>query len=288
MIPLLLQKTIEEIIGASIAPNSMAPVGGGSIHQAIRFSAGDQRYFIKLNQVEEAANFAAEAYNLQILGTRSQLRVPKVLFQGENASHAFLLMEYIESGRETAAYWQRFGTQLAQQHREIGPGFGWDSSNFIGRLPQQNEWKTEWWEFFITQRLQPMEKLGRELGFLHAQHSRHLSKLYQNISGIHLLSAPSLLHGDLWSGNRMCDAEGQPVLVDPACYYGHHEAELAFTRLFGGFPATFYEAYQATYPLQAGWEQRVDLFNLYPLLTHLNMFGTGYLWEVESTLAKYQ
>lgn len=288
MIPQDLRRLLEDTLGAPIHDRSISPVGGGSIHQAIQFSTGGQSYFLKFNHLREAANFAAEAHNLQVLGARSPLRVPKVHFRGETASHSFLLMEYIAPGRETTAYWQQLGRQLAQQHREMGPNFGWDSPNFIGRLPQQNEWKTEWWEFFITQRLQPMEQLGRQLGYLNAAHSKRFEKLYQNIAAIRLYCAPSLLHGDLWSGNRICDAEGQPVLVDPACYYGHHEVELAFTRLFGGFPSIFYEAYQAAYPLQAGWEDRVDLFNLYPLLAHLNMFGTGYRWEVESILAKYQ
>jgi fructosamine-3-kinase len=228
--------------------------------------------FLKTNDARHAEAFAAEADGLLALRTAG-LRAPEVISRGIAGGRAYLLLEFLDFGgrKDFAA----LGRMLATAHRAPGPRFGWPRDNYIGATPQQNGWCDDWAEFWMERRMRPQIVLATQKGF---RVSMPPVKLLEGHK-----PQPSLLHGDLWSGNAGFADEG-PVVFDPAVYYGDREADLAMTELFGGFPREFYEAYAASFPLEEGYESRKQLYNLYHLLNHLNLFGGGYLPQVESTL----
>ena len=201
---------------------------------------------------------------LQALG--AVVRVPRILDHGPD----FILLEQLDLRRN--GDWAALARMLATLHRQTGPRFGWHRDNWIGATPQSNTWCDDWGEFWQEHRMRPQLELARKNGF----DIPDPPKLMHS-------PQPSLLHGDLWSGNAGFVDEG-PVIFDPAVYYGDREADLAMTELFGGFPARFYEAYSETFPLADGYETRKHLYNLYHLLNHLNIFGAGYLAQVQRTL----
>ncbi|HSN71154.1 MAG TPA: fructosamine kinase family protein, partial [Steroidobacteraceae bacterium] len=220
----------------------------------------------------------AEAAGLAELRGAHALRVPQVIAIGADAEAAFLALEWIEFGSAGRATEQALGERLATQHRCTAAAYGWDRDNAIGATPQSNAWSNDWVEFWRARRLEPQIDLAEQNG----ARTRVLDRARQLVQ---LLPAyftsyrpvPSLLHGDLWGGNWSADADGQPVVFDPAVYYGDREADLAMTRLFGGFGTGFYAAYQAAWPLDAAAGYRRDLYNLYHVLNHYNLFGGGYL-----------
>jgi protein-ribulosamine 3-kinase len=224
------------------------------------------KHFLKEGDAARADAFAAEADGLEAL--RPHARVPQVLDHGANGGKAFIRLEFLQLQR--GGDWSELGRMLAKLHRVTGPRFGWHRDNYIGLAAQKNAWHDDWAEFFLECRLRPQA-----------------SKAGLSLPSLRLLEGhkpqPSLLHGDLWSGNAGFTAEG-PVLFDPAVYYGDREADLAMTELFGGFPREFYAAYNEAWPLDPGYEKRKHLYNLYHLLNHLNLFGSGYLGQVEATL----
>ena len=217
--------------------------------------------------LKRSASADAEADGLRALA--GVVRVPRILEQGPG----FLRLERLELKR--SGDWAALAGMLATLHRTSGPRFGWHRDNWIGRTPQVNSWRDDWATFFQECRLVPQLELARRNGFSIALPDMSALKGHR--------PAPSLLHGDLWSGNAGF-IDGGPVLFDPAVYYGDRETDLAMTELFGGFPARFYEAYEEAFPLPEGYESRKHLYNLYHLLNHLNIFGEGYLAEVERTL----
>jgi fructosamine-3-kinase len=203
------------------------------------------------------------------------VRAPQPLRHGAGAGQAFLVMEFLEL--RARGDWATLGRMLAHAHRQTGPRFGWARDNFIGATPQRNGWRDDWRQFFAEYRLAPQLALAREKGF-----EIDIGSALDALDGHR--PAPSLVHGDLWSGNAAFLADGAPVLFDPAVYYGDREADLAMTELFGGFPEEFYAAYDAAYPLEPGYARRKHLYNLYHLLNHLNLFGGGYLEQVKTAL----
>ena len=198
------------------------------------------------------------------------VRVPRILEHGAD----FIVLEQLDLKR--SGDWAAMGRMLAKLHRQHGERFGWHRDNFIGRSPQMNGWRDDWPTFFRECRIEPQLEMARKNGFAINLHG--VERMLENHH-----PKPSLLHGDLWAGNAGFIEDG-PVLFDPAVYYGDREADLAMTELFGGFPAEFYAAYNEAYPLDAGYEKRKHLYNLYHLLNHLNIFGGGYLGQVEATL----
>jgi protein-ribulosamine 3-kinase len=219
------------------------------------------KHFLK-EGAGRADAFAAEADGLEAL--RPHVRAPKVLDYGKT----YIRLEFLDLRR--SGNWSELARMLAHLHRQTGPRFGWHRDNYIGLSPQQNGWCDDWAEFWRERRIRPQaERAGLEV---------NLGRLLEDHK-----PQPSLLHGDLWNGNAGFTAEG-PVIFDPAVYYGDREADLAMTELFGGFPREFYEAYHQAWPLDAGYEQRKHVYNLYHLLNHLNIFGGGYLGQVKATL----
>jgi fructosamine-3-kinase len=226
--------------------------------------------FRKEGAPERADAFAAEADGLEAL--RPHVRVPRVLGHGVQSGKSFILLERLELMRGDYA---AMGRMLAQLHRQTGPRFGWQRDNYIGLSPQQNGWCGDWKEFWIRRRLEPQISWARGKGFDVSMPSMQILESHAPV--------PSLLHGDLWSGNAGFIAEGA-VIFDPAVYYGDRETDLAMTELFGGFPQAFYRAYHEAFPLDPGYQKRKHLYNLYHLLNHLNIFGGGYLSQVKATL----
>lgn len=258
----------------SLGATDAAPVAGGCIHRCYRVTIGGKPGFIKANEARFADAFAAEADGLEALRA-ARVRAPQALRHGTQGPYAFLLLEFLDL--KGSGDWAALGRMLAQAHRQTGPAFGWARDNYIGSTPQRNGWRDDWRTFFAERRLAPQLELGRSKGF-----AIDLGKALDALQSHR--PQPSLLHGDLWSGNVAFTPDGAPVLFDPAVYYGDREADLAMTELFGGFPDEFYAAYEAAYPLEPGYSLRKHVYNLYHLLNHLNLFGGGYLGQVRSTL----
>lgn len=263
---------IPALLRAELGISSEEPAGGGCINDCYRVSIGSVIRFLKTNSTDHAHGFAAEAEGLAALrdaGTRA----PAPLAHGVAGKRAYLLMEWLDlsASRDFAA----LGRMLAAVHRRSAARFGWPGDNCIGGTPQVNGWRDDWSSFWMERRLKPQFALAQRNGFRIALPSVKVLERHRPM--------PSLLHGDLWSGNAGFTPDG-PVVFDPAVYYGDREADLAMTELFGGFPRAFYEAYHEAWPLDPGYQRRKHLYNLYHLLNHLNLFGGGYLPQVESTL----
>lgn len=260
-------------------------IGGGSIHRCYRWLTAGAPLFVKVGPDTVQAAFAAEAEGLRELQATRTLRVPEVRATGVVDAAAFLALEWIERGTADAACERRLGEGLAALHSVTEPRFGWRRDNTIGRTPQVNDWSADWVAFFRERRLRPQLALAAQHGFarlLAGRGERLLGALPALLAG-HAPRA-SLLHGDLWGGNWLASAAGEPVLFDPAVYYGDREADLAMTRLFGGFGAVFYDAYGAAAPLPAGAALRAELYNLYHVLNHANLFGAGYATQARTLI----
>jgi protein-ribulosamine 3-kinase len=257
--------SVARALAALGAPGArVTPVSGGDIHRAFRVELPGGPAFLKVNARPTPGMFAAEAEGLDALRGTS-LGVPAVLGVGEG----WLALSWIERGRGGGA---ALGEGLAALHRRTAPAFGFGRDNWIGALPQANGWIEDLPTFFATRRLLP-QAAGPGVP---AAVRRGVERLCERLPELLPDEPPALLHGDLWGGNWMADVDGAPWIFDPAVHFGGREAELAFTRLFGGFPPEFHAAYHATWPLSPGFEERVDLWNLYPLLVHANLFGGGY------------
>jgi protein-ribulosamine 3-kinase len=257
--------------------------GGGCINTAHILEGSGLRYFAKLNSASKLDMFVAEAEGLrEILESRS-IRVPSPLCHGISGSDAFLVLEYIDLGGRGSA--ERLGRELAAMHHTTNERHGWKRDNTIGATPQHNDWHSDWIEFWRERRLHFQLDLAVKHGGgrgLQAKGERLLNAL-PSLLASHI-PAPSLLHGDLWGGNYGFSAEGEPVIFDPAVYFGDREADIAMTELFGGFPAAFYSAYQEVFPLDPGYPKRKILYNLYHVLNHYNLFGGSYRHQAESMI----
>lgn len=287
-LPKSLLSILDSKLGQVVAT---VPVGGGDISQAVRVRLADgAQALVKWQSNATPGLFTAERRGLELLRSVGVLRVPEVLAQSEATvdNPAFIAMEWLNTGSKSNHSAEALGLGLATQHQILAPSFGLDHDNFIGANPQPNRLSDNWIAFFREQRLCFQMELAGRNGFLPAPRARHLEQLLSRL-GDWLPAHPpaSLLHGDLWGGNWLTTSSGEPALIDPAVYYGHREADLAFTELFGGFPAAFYAAYRAQWPLESGYEERKELYNLYHLLNHLNLFGEGYGGSVDSILQRY-
>lgn len=267
---------------------NIRPVGGGSINGAYCLETENCNYFIKINSRSKFPKmFETEAAGLKLLGQSSSVRVPRVILCGDADDESFLLMEWIVTRRPTAKASEELGINLAQMHKNSAANFGLNHDNYMGSLLQRN-WRHDTWSaFFIEERLQPMVAMAINKRLLSHRDGAAFDQLYKNLPGLFDEETPSLIHGDLWNGNYLVDHDERPYLIDPAVSFGHREFDLAMTTLFSGFSDEFYKAYHESLPMAKGWEGRVDLWNLYPLLVHLNLFGIGYLGQVRDCLRRY-
>lgn len=242
-------------------------------------------FFLKLNRAEAAGMFAAEADGLRELRAAAAVRVPEPIACGTSGEQSWLLMEYLDLAAGSAAAGAALGEALAGQHRHTAERFGWRRDNTIGTTRQPNGWQADWIGFWRQRRLGFQLHLAFVNGYgaaLGDRGERLAEALPRFFAGYRPM--PSLLHGDLWAGNWAMSADGEPVIFDPAVYYGDREADLAMTELFGGFPPEFYRAYEASWPLDAGYRTRRDIYNLYHVLNHLSLFGGGYLRQAVSLM----
>ncbi|MEO1435319.1 MAG: fructosamine kinase family protein [Bacteroidota bacterium] len=263
-------------------------IGGGSINITGKITTAEGTFFVKLNDAKKYPDmFALEAKGLDFLRLAEVIRIPKVYRVAELDDQAFLMMEFIEPGVNHGFFWDRFGQKLAQLHRFTGDQFGFEVNNYIGTLPQSNKMHNRFDEFFIVERLQPQLKLAIDGGKLDSLFIQHFEALYKALPEILPEEAPTMIHGDLWSGNYLADEKNEPVLVDPAAYFGHREMDLAMTVLFGGFPNLFFEAYEEANPTAPGLENRVEIYQLYYLLTHVNLFGGAYINAVKKIIQPF-
>jgi protein-ribulosamine 3-kinase len=286
-----LSAAIGETVAAQLRAEPASAVHGGCINRCYRWESSVGPLFVKLSSSEGREMLAAEADGLEALRQGDAVRVPRVLGLGSNESEAWIVLEWISFGHASADSEATLGERLARQHRISSQAFGWRRENFIGRTAQRNEWHADWPAFFRDRRLVRQLELAQKNGFggkLLERGATLVDTFGEFFETYH--PQPALLHGDLWGGNWAADEQGQPVLFDPAVYYGDREADLAMTRLFGGFGADFYSAYAAAWALETGSETRAKLYNLYHVLNHLNLFGGGYarqaLGLIESLLAE--
>jgi len=277
-----IERAIGAAAGASFAIESRAGAGGGCINECHVVRGRGQAYFVKLNAPARQEMFAAEAAGLEEIGGTRAIRVPLPVCHGANREASWIVLEHLQLEPATGEAWCALGTRLARLHRVTAATHGWKRDNTIGATPQVNTPDADWIAFWRERRLGFQLALARSNG-----HGGRLSergaRLMENLPAFFggYRPAPSLLHGDLWSGNAAMTAGGEPVIYDPAVYYGDRETDLAMTELFGGFPRQFHDAYRAEFPLDPGYESRKALYNLYHVLNHLNLFGGGYGAQAE-------
>lgn len=268
-------------------PSQLRSVGGGSINAAYAFASGKEKYFLKINSARRYPGmFATEAAGLKLLASAGALAVPQPLLCEQSGDEQLLVLTFLENSLDTGEYYYSLGRGLANLHKNTHEQFGLDHANYIGSLPQDNTRSASWNEFFVCRRIEPLLKQAIDSGSFAAGARRHFDSFFSRLDELFPKEKPALLHGDLWSGNKMNTTSG-PAIFDPAVYYGHREVDLAMTCLFGGFTGDFYSGYQEHFPLEKGWERRVELFNLYPLLVHTVLFGGGYAGDVLRVIKKF-
>jgi fructosamine-3-kinase len=267
--------------------------GGGCINEAmiVELSNGS-KIFLKTNDRPLPGMFEAEEAGLQALASADMMRVPKALGTGGGADGVppFIAMEYIEPGKPEPRFAESFGRDFARLHqRTSAEAFGFAHDNYLGSTPQRNTWTSDWVEFWREHRLGFQLRLARRKGLVDSQMENLANKLLARLDELigGPAEGPCLLHGDLWGGNYLVDRKGNAVLIDPATYFGRREADLAMTMLFGGFDGAFYAAYREYWPLAAGAADRLEIYKLYHLLNHLNLFGSGYRAGCMSILRRF-
>ncbi|MDX1618005.1 MAG: fructosamine kinase family protein [Balneolaceae bacterium] len=286
-----LKQHIENKLGQSIRSSRSA--SGGSINRAAVIELEQEgRCFLQWNRSADPEMFAREVEGLRRLSDAgTDLIVPDVIDQGvAGEDTGYLLMEYVEEGSPGSTSSGAFGRSLAALHRNSSENeqYGLDHDNFIGKLPQSNDWHENWVDFFVEERMEPQLEMALQSGRLSPGIRKAFQQMYRRLPDIFPDEPPSLLHGDLWGGNYFFDSEGRAAVYDPAVYYGHREIELAFTHLFGGFSSGFYSAYDEAWPIEPGFEGRKEIYNLYPLLVHTNLFGGHYGSRVQSIVRQFR
>ncbi|WP_055145971.1 fructosamine kinase family protein [Jiulongibacter sediminis] len=279
-------KHIAEVTGGRI--EKYQPVSGGDIAEAFVLETANGSLFLKTLQNPDAKDiFSAEAKGLREMEKSQSIKVPEIISIGQVNETSYLLLEYIEGKNVGAKDFEKLGRGVAKMHQYTTVSFGFESDNFIGLLPQSNRTSTSWPEFYTSERLMPQLEKAVKLGHLLPEETLTKERVLKTCKKLLPDCSASLLHGDLWSGNYLIAQSGIPYLIDPAVYYGHREADLAMSRLFGGFDESFYQAYYEVWPKEPEEAERIEIYQLYHLLVHLNLFGLGYKASVKRTLEKY-
>jgi protein-ribulosamine 3-kinase len=266
----------------------VSSVSGGDINQAYCLQTNLGNLFIKINSRHKFPGmFESEEKGLAVICKTNTIAVPEVILQGDTDDESYLVLQWLNTGHNSVTSSQKLGGQLAQMHYDTVAQFGFETDNYMGSLHQSNNRHNNWAQFFIEERLQPMVKIAVDKRELTKGDIFQFEDLYKKLSYLFTEEPPALLHGDLWGGNYLIDTKEKPYLIDPAVSYGNREFDIAMTSLFGGFDHAFYEAYNAEFPLQPGWQQRLKLWNLYPLLVHVNLFGGTYVKQVKENLSVF-
>ncbi|RDB06442.1 fructosamine kinase family protein [Runella aurantiaca] len=276
-----------ETFGKSVEVIDVRFVAGGSINTAARVLTPEGTFFVKFNHAEKEDMFEKEASGLSLLRRTNAIHIPEVHGYGKNGGRAYLIQEFVENGGQHPDFWQTFGRSLAELHSHTQPFFGLNFDNYLGLLEQNNAFCVNGIDFFVEKRLRPQAGLALYNNLIGSDLYSRLERFYPLLKNLLPTEPPALIHGDLWSGNFLINEHGRVSLIDPAPYYGFREAELAFTHLFGGFDDEFYENYQESFPFEPHFETRIPIYNLYPLLVHVNLFGRSYLPPIERLVKRY-
>jgi protein-ribulosamine 3-kinase len=288
VVRLSLESFFRENHTSSVVLRFDSPLSGGSINYVTRLTTSDGDYCLKYNGKEKYPEmFEKEKRGLSLLRDSEVFRVPNVICTGESGQYSYILLEFIRSSEMIRDFMEDFGRSLADLHFHQGPFFGLDHDNYMGALPQSNSVHDDFISFFIEERLEKQLKPACDAGYFSPADVACFHRLYAGLSNILPDEKPSLLHGDLWNGNYIVSEKGKACLIDPAVYYGNREIDIAMTLLFGGFDGLFYTSYNEAFPMEKGWRERMDLYNLYPLLIHLNLFGSGYLGSVLEIIRRF-
>ena len=282
------QKIFNQTLGHTLNIRNIRYLSGGCINNTVHLETDEAEFFLKWNDQEYEEMFNKESLGLELLRKNFPYNVPEVYGKGTVQSRSFLLLEFLEPGSVRPDYWTNLAIGLAQLHRVTHLQYGLDHDNHIGRLPQFNDWRSSWVDFFIEMRLEKQLELAVSNDYFDDIFLKKFRNIYSKLSQIFPDDRPALIHGDLWSGNLVVGPDGNCGLIDPAVYYGSREMEISFTRLFGGFDWEFYSAYQKEFPMESGFEERVPVYNLYPLMVHLNLFGMSYYGSIEQTIKQLQ
>jgi len=285
----LLQSQLEAAINVPITSWENKPVGGGSINQTWQLTINkNDKYFCKVNSAEKyPLLFEKEKNGLQLLKSRKIFVIPNIILCTVIETYQVLIIEWIEPAFPRKPFWEVFGEQLATLHAISQDQFGLEEDNYMGALPQSNKWEKNWVDFFIQQRIIAQLKIAFDKHFIQHSDLACFESLYRNLPAIFPEEPAALLHGDLWNGNFLCNEAQKPVLIDPAIYYGHRAMDLGMTTLFGGFENKFYQAYSHYYSFSENYKEQWEVCNLYPLLIHLNLFGSSYYSQVMTIAKKY-
>jgi fructosamine-3-kinase len=276
---------ISQITGEKFVSQQHLSISGGCINQGYAVSDGRLTYFVKLNQASQGEMFAAEMRGLQQMYKTQTIRVPKPLGWGVTGNSSYIILEWLEMTSGNHKSWQEMGRKLAAMHKTTSDeGFGWDMNNTIGSTPQINNFCDSWIEFYTQYRLSYQFQLAKRRGGSFPLADKLLAAIPELLADYQI--QPALVHGDLWGGNAGFTVEGEPVIFDPATYFGDREVDIAMTELFGGFPPAFYQGYEEVFPLDPGYETRKTLYNLYHVLNHFNLFGGGYSSQANRMIEK--
>lgn len=285
---LFFEKVLFESLKEKIRVQEFKLLSGGCINHAAKIITAKGAFFIKWNSSKWQKMFLRESEGLNLLQKNKTTDIPEIHGNGVIDDKSYLLLENIESKSAASLFWEQFGQKLSELHKITNRFYGLEYNNYIGTLEQNNIICDSWVPFFIENRLDAQIELAYEKDLVTTSFLKKFKNIYHKLPEILPEEQPSLLHGDLWSGNFISGKDGKPYLIDPAVYYGNREAEIAFTKLFGGFSPLFYDSYHESFPLQPNFEERVEIYNLYYLLVHVNLFGTSYLSSVISTVNSLQ
>ncbi len=293
----ILKTTLGKILRDSVKDQQISitksySISGGCINEvhAVNTNTGET-FLLKYNDSSPSQMFKAEYQGLEELSKNKSLRIPKVFSYSDKQynDQSFILMEYISSSAKTKKFYEIFGRGFADLHRITNNQYGFSEDNYIGSTPQVNGWDDDWVSFFREKRLGYQIGIAKKNNYWSTDLDQSWEKLSHRLDELigEPKEPPSLLHGDLWSGNYIVGPSGEPCLIDPSVYYGSREADLSMTELFGGFNPQFYDAYKESYPLESGYKERFNIYKLYHLLNHLNLFGTSYLGSIQDIMKRY-
>jgi protein-ribulosamine 3-kinase len=282
-----IEKQLTEKFLQTVIIINVKSVSGGCINETIKLETNLKTFFLKINSAKKISGmFEAEAKGLQLLLKANEIKIPSLILFGEHNHASLLILEWIEEGKRRTDFFEDFGRKLARLHKHTDKYFGLNHNNYIGSLAQSNQQYENGIDFFIEQRLMKQIELATRNNRISKSTIEQFYDLFKKLSEIIPNEPPTILHGDLWSGNYMTDETGSAAIFDPAVYFGFREADIAMTKLFGGFDSEFYDAYNEYFVLEKRWNERMDIFNLYPLMAHVNLFGGGYIEQVKQILRK--
>jgi fructosamine-3-kinase len=282
-----ISQQLSQHFNQSIQLTDKQQVFGGDINQTFHLKTNIGSFFLKLNHSRMNDMLKKEFEGLRLLYQTNTIKIPEPVTYGNFENDIFLVTEFVQKGIAQKNFWQVFAQKLAALHQHSNDLFGLSDDNYIGSLQQRNNFCGTWPEFYATQRISPLAGFAFDQHKFSRQEVLLTEKLCNRFADLFPQEKPSLIHGDLWSGNFMCNDKALPVIYDPAIYYGNREMDIAMSLLFGGFDKSFYAEYNRVFPLQPGWEERIRLCQLYPLLVHLVLFGGHYYYSALEIIKAY-